>query len=189
MNCGYKELFISNHPNSSENGHIYEHRYIASLMLGRPLKKGEVVHHIDGDRTNNDFSNLMIFKTTSEHTAFHKGNNAYKEGDVWICDRKYHNYKNQNKNINKNICPICNKNYKSINAKKCFECNNKIIKSKVMPEKEILIKDLLSLPMVKIGSKYGVSDQAVRKWCIRYGLPYKLKDIKKMRNDYGAMNY
>lgn len=49
------------------------HRLIAEQKLGRPLKKGEVVHHIDGDKTNNDPSNLMIFASQAEHMKYHKG--------------------------------------------------------------------------------------------------------------------
>jgi hypothetical protein len=43
-----------------------EHILIAEKVLGRPLKKGEMVHHIDGDGLNNSHSNLLI------------------------CDKKYH---------------------------------------------------------------------------------------------------
>ena len=32
----------------------HEHRLVAEEKLGRPLRKGEVVHHIDGDYKNND---------------------------------------------------------------------------------------------------------------------------------------
>ena len=38
-----------------------------SEKLGRPLAKGEVVHHIDNDPENNELSNLMLFRTNGEH--------------------------------------------------------------------------------------------------------------------------
>ena len=50
----------------------HTHRVVAELMLGRPLKPGEVVHHIDRDRRNNRPENLMVFASQAEHVKWHK---------------------------------------------------------------------------------------------------------------------
>lgn len=47
------------------------HRRVMEKHIGRLLEKNEVVHHIDGDRLNNDVDNLCLM-TMSEHTALHK---------------------------------------------------------------------------------------------------------------------
>lgn len=47
-----------------------EHRKIMRIKLGRELKPNEVIHHIDGDRTNNKPSNLLVM-TRSEHSRLH----------------------------------------------------------------------------------------------------------------------
>lgn len=49
----------------------HEHRLVAEEKLGRPLRKGEVVHHIDGDYKNNDPNNLMILPSQRENVKLH----------------------------------------------------------------------------------------------------------------------
>lgn len=44
----------------------YEHRYVVEKYLGRKLIKGEQVHHIDGNKQNNDLNNLAVVRT-GEH--------------------------------------------------------------------------------------------------------------------------
>lgn len=62
-----------------------EHRKIMENLIGRPLADGEVVHHIDCDRSNNDPSNLMLL-SPSEHSRLHHAMRKDPELDqrAWI---------------------------------------------------------------------------------------------------------
>lgn len=51
------------------------------------------------------------------------------------------------------------------------------------PTKKELKTLIRTTPFVQIGKKYGVSDNAVRKWCKKYGLPFKASDIKNINNE------
>ena len=61
---GYKKITKKGHPNQmDENGRIREHVYFMSEHLGRPLKKGENVHHKNGVRDDNRLENLELWST------------------------------------------------------------------------------------------------------------------------------
>ena len=44
--------------------------------IGRKLEKGEIVHHIDGNKKNNDISNLYLCEDITRHHEIHY--NLYK---------------------------------------------------------------------------------------------------------------
>ena len=76
------------------------------------------------------------------------------------------------------ICPRCGK-VKSKNAKICIECAKKE-QYKSVPDKEELKQVLYEKQnFCAVAKIYGVSDNAVRKWCKRYDLPFKTKDLKE----------
>lgn len=80
------------------------------------------------------------------------------------------------KNYNKHICIDCGKeiDYKSIRCDKCYKIYSRKVK---WPLKEELKDMILTQPFTQIAKKYGVTDNAVRKWCKYYSLPYRKKDI------------
>ncbi len=53
------------------------HRWSAEHRIGRTLKNGEVVHHINRDKLDNHPSNLWVFKNQKKHDQTHKKDNWY----------------------------------------------------------------------------------------------------------------
>lgn len=73
-------------------------------------------------------------------------------------------------------CPNCGR-AKANQAKFCKECSDALRQKVRRPSKDQLLKDITSLTFVDVGTKYGVSDSAVKKWCKRYGLPSKRSEL------------
>lgn len=51
-----------------------EHDIIAEQILNRPLNSQEVVHHIDGNKSNNEPSNLRVYHSNADHAKHHNSN-------------------------------------------------------------------------------------------------------------------
>jgi len=72
--------------------HGHEHRIIMEKKLGRKLKKDEIVHHKDGNRMNNDISNLQVM-TKSEHTKHHQTGEKSKNAKLtWVRVQRIREY-------------------------------------------------------------------------------------------------
>ena len=67
---GYIVLRLPDSPYANASGNVYEHRKVAAENLGRPLRPHEEVHHIDEDKTNNEWENLVVCSGTM-HRVIH----------------------------------------------------------------------------------------------------------------------
>lgn len=64
---------------------------------------------------------------------------------------------------------------------RCQKCENIFRKNKSKNNNEIsreeLKEKIRNQSFISIGKEFGITDNAIRKWCIKYGLPSKKKDI------------
>jgi len=64
---GYILIQCPGNPMANSQGYVRKHRLVMSKILNRPLKKEEVVHHKNGDHSDNDPKNLLLFSNNGVH--------------------------------------------------------------------------------------------------------------------------
>lgn len=78
---------------TSEYG--FAHIIEMEKRLGRPLAKGEIIHHIDLDKTNCTIENLYLCANHKEHIQLHRSMEAicrslFKEGKIAFDGKRYY---------------------------------------------------------------------------------------------------
>jgi hypothetical protein len=69
------------HNGYNKKGNVKQHRRIMEDFLGRKLSENEVVHHINGDKTDNRIENLQVM-TRSEHSSLHRRMEKEARGQI-----------------------------------------------------------------------------------------------------------
>lgn len=135
---------------------------------GKPLVMQ--LHHVDGNTKNNKIENLQILCPN--------------------CHSQTENYCGAANKSEQNYCPDCGKPITKA-AKYCSMCAHKhtVRNSHVIPSPKQLAYDFLELKsFLQVGKKYGISDNAVRKWCKKYQFPTHIQELNEFINDQDILN-
>ena len=169
INCGYEEVYFPEHPSASDvTGMVFVHRLLAEEYLGRNLRSGECVHHVDGIKDHNVITNLWVFKTNNDHTTYH----AAVRHNLDFCLRKVRGvYTCKLLNVpvtSQTTCPICGK-YKSLGASMCQTCYLQTATSNTLDRTEL--ENLLrNHSYQEIGRMYNMTGNGIKKIAKKYGL-------------------
>jgi len=139
----------------------YAHVLVATHFIPNIHSKPEV-NHIDHDKLNCHVDNLewVTRKENMEKSAVFYGGRI--EGTCEYCNNKFMFKKSEELRF----CSM-----------KCYNLSTRLIER---PSKEELLELVKSKPFTKIGEMFGVSDNAIRKWCEDYGLPRTKKELRKL---------
>ena len=64
---GYVLILLPDNVMANSQGYVREHRLVMSQLLKRPLTKKEVVHHKNGNHSDNHPENLLMFSSNGVH--------------------------------------------------------------------------------------------------------------------------
>lgn len=167
-------IYMPTHPRAHKSGatkgYVYEHIAIAEQTAGRLLKDEECVHHVDHCRWNNHPSNLMIMRSLRDHRYIH----VYPCIVIRNPDWSYSTFPvtdDASSPLYPWPCVNCGKIIVGSEANYCSDtCRITVTRKVERPEKQELTALIQTTPMTAIGARYGVSDNAVRKWCRSYGI-------------------
>lgn len=103
---------------------------------------------------------------------FLKDVETYKGRELVVSDIPW---KNQTHipNVYSHVCEKCENSFSSPRKKQkycCPNCRDKGYRRCKRPSKKKLKLMIETIPMTHIGKKYGVTDNAIRKWCKAYGI-------------------
>lgn len=153
--------------------------YICSICGQEPIWQGKdltlILDHINGSNHDDRLENLRwVCPNCNQQLDTTNGKN--------LRNKNKNNKNNKNNNKILNYCIDCGKEI-SRGAIRCISCEQARRHCEKPITREELKRLIRNTSFTRIGEQFGVSDNAIRKWCDSYNLPRKVSDIKKYTNE------
>ena len=151
-----------------ESGVKEEKCEICGLSEWQGVKLPLELHHKDINHYNNDLNNLQILCPNCH--SIQEGNSGSAIGTKVKKEKVINELPK---------CPKCGKDF-SGNGNVCRDCYSISIRTTERPNREELKMLIRNNSFLSLSKQFGVSDNAIRKWCKSMNLPYQ----KKIINSY-----
>lgn len=116
------------------------------------------------------------------HAGYYKVPNNYQQ---FFNEEQAQRLLQQNEEIRhgkKHYCQRCGK-ILNTNASYCVECSHIMQQRVGRPSREELKQLIRTKPFTQIAKQYGVTDNSIRKWCVKENLPSKKTEINTLSDE------
>jgi transposase len=182
---GYVHEFLPEHPSRNAWGFVRQHQLVAEDMLGRPLAKGEVVHHVDENRANNDPANLRVMHF-ADHLRLHSSKRLAANRAPLTHEQVVAALEGRSIKAAAKLLDVCTETLRNrfpelIRPRQRtspVKIDNPRDLDRILeaaPRRDVLLKDL--------ARELHISTMSILRICRRNGVPWK----KKLRSDVGGV--
>lgn len=131
-------------------------------------------------------SKTLRFTPPNNNSPLYNKAEDYEISNFFPISEEIQNNLNSHTNITtiKNYCTKCGKEISAYSTNGlCRECVNFSLRKVERPSREELKKMIRTMSFVQIGEQFGVTDNAIRKWCKKESLPSRVIDIKQINDE------
>lgn len=146
---------------------------------------------------NEDFisqiQNILLTTTDTYESIHNKYNisigriSEINTGKIWFNQQL--SYPLRNTSAKQSLCIDCGKPTSGPRYIRCSSCSRKhtiVPLDKMLVTRDELKNLIRQYSFVEIGRKFSVTDNSIRKWCIKFNLPSRKKDIKQYTDEEWA---
>jgi DNA-directed RNA polymerase subunit RPC12/RpoP len=135
-----------------------------------------------------------LLTTTDTYESIHNKYNIsigriseINTGKIWFNQQL--SYPLRNTSAKQQLCIDCGKPTSGPRYIRCSSCSRKhtiVPLDKMLVTRDELKNLIRQYSFVEIGRKFSVTDNSIRKWCIKFNLPSRKKDIKQYTDEEWA---